>query len=106
MSFEFFLFFISFFVINYLSTLKLANTIATMGGPFDMFQKFRQWLYVEDGTELQYTIYDLFNCPKCLSVYISTISWILWVAFPWLTVIILLPFAVSACTELHEKPHE
>jgi len=102
MSFEYFGFLA--LTILFLATLRISNLVTTEDGPFDIFQRIRDYFYTENvNYENQGFFYKLLNCPLCFSVWVGFVFTITIYIYPIATLIIALPFALSSATDIFKE---
>jgi len=84
------------------ATWRLSHMILFEGGPFDFFIEIREEIGIEhdvDGSPLVYPdslFGSLFSCLSCMSMWVAIGFIIVLLIFPTLTIVLSMPFAVSA----------
>lgn len=58
---------------------------------------------VRDGTEYRQELDEFLHCPWCLGWWVSVVWWLAWLAFPHATLVVAVPFAISAGVGLVAK---
>jgi hypothetical protein len=75
-------------------------------GPYDILDRFREWLGVKYEGETGYAFNELGEvllCLWCTSIWIGIIITILWLIVPVYTTCLCLPLALSAIAILFEE---
>jgi|WetSurMetagenome_2_1015567.scaffolds.fasta_scaffold1354513_2 hypothetical protein len=90
------------FVILCLAVYRFSSLFAWESGPFDILDKFRHGIGVrynidsrQYGTNM---LSKMIICQLCNSVYLGVLASIMYLLFPALTIILAVPFALSAVT--------
>ena len=91
-----------------LACWRLTSLLVRESGPFEMFAKFRHLIgvrYVEGSTVPYGTniIAETLSCAWCCSMWVGTVLAIAYVIDPGLTVLVSLPFALSAGAIIVER---
>lgn len=85
---------------------KLLAEDAILDRPRRWLLRLGDW-HEDDGgdppDEYRYTLGDFIGCPWCFGFWIVLATWGLWLAFPYETVLLAVPFAMSAAVGLVAK---
>lgn len=85
------------FIVYCLIVYRITSLIVIEAGPFDIFQRVRDYVGVDDLAETQRGFYPkLFSCSYCMSVWVAAVLWLPFAIFPSLFCFCLGFLAVSA----------
>jgi hypothetical protein len=102
------------FTIVSLAVWRLSALFSYEDGPFDIFRRLREFIGIEhtarypDGEEIMIPVKNFFltelvHCVWCLSVWFAIIIVILYQLWPGETLLICMPFAISAAAIIIER---
>lgn len=97
------------FLIMALAVARVADAIANDNGPFNVFEHVRSRcglrLIAEDTYDAPEpgSLAEACSCPKCLSIWLGLAAVLSYVILPAATIVICLPFAISAVSSILNK---
>lgn len=83
------------FLILFLAVSRLTRMIVFDNGPMSIFKKIRVWCGAEDSFVPSGSLAELLNCPWCVSLWVSIPLFTCYTFYPWQTIAISAPFAMS-----------
>lgn len=88
------------FLIMGLACWRLSNMIVGEEGPWHVFARIRQWVGVDSNLAGVYPedrwYVQVFECVWCASVWVGIALAALYSVYPWLAVMLSVPFGISA----------
>jgi hypothetical protein len=97
------------FIVLVLATWRVCALFSYERGPFNIFMRFRELIGFTHNKDYEPIIFkenfvtSLFECVWCLSVWFAIIVVILYQLWPGETLLVCMPFAISAAVIVIER---